>query len=181
VSNVEKNVLQRVEHKQRGGITGRGFVPGKSGNPTGRPRTQGLVRALLAKVLEIGPDGRSIEQQLVDVLVQEALRGRHRLAAVATIFDRLEGRARQQIEVADVTKELRDKSDDELRFHLEQHRTDCPLLHPALNCRRLIKAIAEPSPLIPYCPLGSASRFSVLGLVGFWFGRMLQPTFLYAL
>jgi hypothetical protein len=56
------------------------------------------------------------------VLVQEALRGRHRLAAVATIFDRLEGRARQQIEVADVTKELRDKSDVELRFHLEHGR-----------------------------------------------------------
>ena len=116
------HVLQRVEHKRRGGITGRGFVPGKSGNPSGRPRTRGLVSALLAKVQEVGSDGRTIEQQLVDVLVQEALRGRHRLAAVATIFDRLEGRARQQIEVADVTKELREKSDDELRFHLEHGR-----------------------------------------------------------
>ena len=122
VSNLEKNVLQRVEHKQLGGITGRGFVPGKSGNPNGRPRMRGLVNALRAKVAEIAPNGRTIEQQLVDVLVQEALRGRHRLAAVATIFDRLEGRARQQIEVADVTKELRDKSDDELRFHWEHGR-----------------------------------------------------------
>jgi hypothetical protein len=122
VSNVEKNIEQRVARKQRGGITGRGFLPGQSGNPSGRPCVKGLVRALHAKVAEITPNGRTVEQQLVDVLVQEALHGRHRLAAVATIFDRLEGRARQQIEVADVTKELRDKSDDELRFHLEHGR-----------------------------------------------------------
>jgi hypothetical protein len=54
--------------------------------------------------------------------VQEALRGRQRLAAVEVIFDRLEGRARQQIEVADVTAELRQESDDELRFHLAHDR-----------------------------------------------------------
>jgi hypothetical protein len=50
------------------------------------------------------------------------LRGKHRLAAVEVIFDRLEGRASQHIQIADVTKELRQKSDDELRFHLEHDR-----------------------------------------------------------
>jgi hypothetical protein len=119
---VEKNDEQREEPKQLGGITGRGFLPGQSGNPNGRPRTRGLVNALRAKVAEAGPDGRSLEDRLVGVLLQEALGGRHRLAAVEVIFDRLEGRARQQIEVADVTKELRQKSDDELRFHLEHDR-----------------------------------------------------------
>jgi hypothetical protein len=69
-------------------------------------------------VSEVGQDGRSVEQQLVDVLLHEALRGRHRLAAVEAIFDRLEGRASQHLEIADVPKELRQKSDDELRFHL---------------------------------------------------------------
>ena len=98
------------------------FCPGQSGNPSGRPRTRGLVNALRAKVAEAGPDGRSLEDRLVGVLLQEALGGRHRLAAVEVSFDRLEGRARQQIEVADVTKELRQKSDDELRFHLEHDR-----------------------------------------------------------
>ena len=71
---------------------------------------------------EIGPDGSSLEDRLVGVLIQEALKGRQRLAAVAVIFDRLEGRAHQQIEVVDVTKELRQKSDDELRFHLANDR-----------------------------------------------------------
>jgi hypothetical protein len=37
-------------------------------------------------------------------------------------FDRLEGRARQHLDVADVTKELREKSDGELLFHLAHNR-----------------------------------------------------------
>src|SRR5580658_4014213 len=119
---MEKNVEQREEPKQLGGITGKGFMPGQSGNPSGRPRTRGLVSALRAKVAEVGPDGRSLEERLVGVLLQEALGGRHRLAAVEVIFDRLEGRASQHIEVADVTRELRQKSDDELRFHLAHDR-----------------------------------------------------------
>jgi hypothetical protein len=118
VNNVEKNDEQREEPKQLGGITGRGFLPGRSGNPNGRPRTRGLVNALHAKVSETGTNGLTVEEQFVDVLVHEALRGRHRLAAVEAIFDRLEGRSRQHIRVADITHELRLKSDDELRFHL---------------------------------------------------------------
>ena len=119
---MEKNVEQRKQPKQLGGITGRGFLPGQSGNPNGRPRTRGLVSSLRAKMADIGSDGRSLEDRLVGVLVQEALKGRQRLAAVEVIFDRLEGRASQHIQIADVTKELRQKSDDELRFHLEHDR-----------------------------------------------------------
>jgi hypothetical protein len=35
VGNAEKNVEQRKQPKQFGGITGRGFLPGRSGNPSG--------------------------------------------------------------------------------------------------------------------------------------------------
>jgi hypothetical protein len=122
MGNNEEPCEQREQPKLLGGITGRGFMPGQSGNPNGRPRSRGLVSALRSTVSEVGHDGRSVEQQLVDVLLHEALRGRHRLAAVEVIFDRLEGRATQQIQVADVTKALREKSDEELRFHLEHDR-----------------------------------------------------------
>jgi hypothetical protein len=119
---VEINVEEHAPPKQLGGVTGRGFLPGQSGNPNGRPRTRGLLSALRAKVAEIGPDGRPLEERLVAVLIEEALKGKHRLAAVELIFDRLEGRARQQIEVADITKELREKSTFELQFYLEHNR-----------------------------------------------------------
>ena len=108
--------------KKLGGITGRGFLPGNSGNPNGRPRTRGLLNALKAKVQETGQDGRSIEEQLVDVLVDEALNGKNRLPAVEAVFDRLEGRARTTLEIADVTRQIREKSDEELIFHLQHDR-----------------------------------------------------------
>jgi hypothetical protein len=89
-----------------------------NGNPKGRPHTKGLLAALRSKVAEVDANGRTVE-----ALLQEALRGKHRLPAVEMIFDRLEGRARQTIEVADITKELREKSDEELRFYLEHSRS----------------------------------------------------------
>jgi hypothetical protein len=118
---VENNLKQRG-NKLVGGVTGRGFLPGQSGNPNGRPHTKGLLTALRNKVAEAGADGRTIEDQLVEVLVQEALRGRHRLPAVEAIFDRLEGRATQQLNVRDVTADLRSRSDQELEFHLRHDR-----------------------------------------------------------
>jgi hypothetical protein len=122
VCNVKNNDEQRSQPKQLGGCTGKGFVPGQSGNPSGRPRTRGLLGTLRLRVAEIGPDGRTLEEKLISVLLQEALHGRHRLAAVEVIFDRLEGRARQHLDVADVTKELKEKTDNELRFHLANDR-----------------------------------------------------------
>ena len=64
----------------------------------------------------------TVEARLVEVLVSEALLGKNRLPAVEVIFDRLEGRSRQRVEVEDVTKMLREKSDAELQFHLDNGR-----------------------------------------------------------
>jgi hypothetical protein len=120
---MEKNVNQRVEHKQLGGITGRGFQPGQSGNPNGRPKTNtGLVNALRAKVAEVTSDGRTIAQQIANMLVEESLRGRHRVAAASVILDRLEGRPAQQLDFNNITRDFSSRSDFELRFHLEHDR-----------------------------------------------------------
>jgi hypothetical protein len=113
--HMENNSKQPRRTKQLGGITGAGFMPGQSGNPDGRPHTKGLLTALRNKVAETGADGRTIEDQLVDVLVQEALRGKHHLPAVQAIFDRLEGRSTLRLDVNDVTADLRSRSNEELR------------------------------------------------------------------
>ena len=111
-----------LRSERLGGITGHGFLPSHSGNPKGRPRTRWLLNALKAKVQETGPDGRSIEEQLVDVLVDEALNGKNRLGALEEIFNRLEGRAHQTLAVSDLTQEIRMKSDAELEFYLQRDR-----------------------------------------------------------
>ena len=54
--------------------------------------------------------------------MQEALRGKHRLPAVEAIFDRLEGRSTQRVDVNDVTADLRSRSNEELQFHLDHDR-----------------------------------------------------------
>jgi hypothetical protein len=118
---VRNNGKQPRNSKLLGGITGRGFLPGHSGNPLGRPRSKGLSEALREKVLEIGPDGRSVAQLIADMLVTESLSGRHRIAAATLILDRLEGRAIQQVSL-DVVADLDRRSDDELRFYLEHSR-----------------------------------------------------------
>jgi Family of unknown function (DUF5681) len=81
-NNAKNNGKQRKRKKSLGGVTGRGFMPGKSGNPKGRPRTRGLLNALKAAVEEVGPDGKIVEEQVVDALIEEALCGRHRLPAI---------------------------------------------------------------------------------------------------
>ena len=74
------------EQRRRIADPGKGFMLGQSGNPKGR------------------------------VLVYEALAATNRLPEGEVIADQLERRARQHLEIADVTKRLRE-SDAELRFH----------------------------------------------------------------
>jgi Family of unknown function (DUF5681) len=60
---------------QRGGVTGRGFQPGQSGNPGGKPK--GLSRRVRELV---GDDGHAIAEFMLDVMNDETARNadRHR-------------------------------------------------------------------------------------------------------
>jgi len=111
----------RINAKQRkpGGVTGKGFRPGKSGNPKGRPRTRGLLTALRATLGEVRKDGRTIEQALVDALIGQAFRGRSKLSALQTIFDRLEGRPKMQLDFNDVTAAMKNRTAGELLHYAE--------------------------------------------------------------
>ena len=104
--------------KRLGGITGHGFMPGQSGNPNGRPPTTGLLNALKKTVSQVVDDGRSVAEHLVDALIKEAFEGKHRMAALSYIFDRMEGRPRQQLDVKDISADLADRTDEELRYFL---------------------------------------------------------------
>jgi hypothetical protein len=77
------------------------------------------VNAIRAKVAELAPDGRTIAQHMADTLIDESLRGRHRVAAAALILDRLEGRAALQLNLNNVTEQFANREDSELQYHLD--------------------------------------------------------------
>ena len=82
-----------------GGITGKGFKPGQSGNPNGRPKG---TRSIPDKLKKIGDeegtlDGKSKLDVIMYKVFQYALEGKP--WAVQFIADRTEGKAKEFREV----------------------------------------------------------------------------------
>jgi hypothetical protein len=86
----ENRRMDTVQSNGRGtgGVTGRGFKPGRSGNPGGRP--QGLARATRELV---GEDGMALAQLWWDIARDETRRDRDRLEASKLLADRGWGKA----------------------------------------------------------------------------------------
>ena len=121
-SHRNSEVNSEEQRRRSENLRGHQYKPGQSGNPKGRPPVKGLLLALKAAVSQTLQDGRSVEEAVADELVYQALRGRRRLQAISEIFDRLEGKPRQQLDLNDVTRELQGKSDAELLFYAEKGR-----------------------------------------------------------
>lgn len=105
-------VQSRPETTQSGGITGRGFQPGQSGNPGGRPK--GLSRRVRELV---GNDGRAIAEYMLSVMTDERARTADRMEAAKWLADRGFGRAVQalDIDVHPSSLDINDFSTDDLR------------------------------------------------------------------
>jgi len=92
----------------------------------------------LAETKPDDPVGRTFAEAIADNLIRIACsQGPSAVHAAAEIVDRLEGRS-QRIEVADITAELRSKSDEELRFYLARDRW------PSDEELSLLRQLAEP-------------------------------------
>jgi hypothetical protein len=80
--------------KQRGGVTGRGFLPGQSGNPGGRPRSE-------RKVLEAryGEAGEKLYAELHALLADRNTPPKLKAHILCFLIERLHGRAQQRVEV----------------------------------------------------------------------------------
>jgi hypothetical protein len=76
------------------------FQKGKSGNPKGRPKSITISEAYrqsLSKLVPNDPEGRTFTQKIADLMVQRASTGD--VQAAKEITDRIEGKARQAIDV----------------------------------------------------------------------------------
>ena len=84
--------------KMEGGITGKGFKPGQSGNPNGRPKGVQSIPDILRKIgdEEGTADGKSKLDVIMYKVFQFALEGKP--WAVQFIADRTEGRALERVE-----------------------------------------------------------------------------------
>ena len=85
--------------KMPGGITGKGFKPGQSGNPNGRPKGMRSIPDILKKIgdEEGTLDGKSKLDVIMYKVIQFALEGKP--WAVQFIADRTEGKAKEFREV----------------------------------------------------------------------------------
>jgi hypothetical protein len=75
--------------KMPGGITGKGWLPGKSGNPGGQPKGKRLT-TLLRDALDREHNGKAIAEIIAEVIVREALKGDYRF--VKEIMERIDGK-----------------------------------------------------------------------------------------
>ena len=106
---------------------GKPWQKGQSGNPSGRPvRMFALItQALREKLASVDPKTKkTFAQRIADLLLNCAIdpdpeMDKTRIMALSEIIDRCEGKPKQQLDVNDVTAELRARSDEDLMFHLE--------------------------------------------------------------
>ncbi len=93
--------------KQLGGITGKGFMPGKSGNPSGRPKRKPLTDAYIEQLNQTVPpeiarqlkisESSTYADVIAMALVREAVKGK--VNAAAELADRAEGRVMERVQV----------------------------------------------------------------------------------
>src|SRR5215831_17357962 len=106
---------------------GHRWEKGQSGNPSGRVArvktmfTDALREKLAALDMETK---QTVAGRLADILIRCATDpdpevDKTRIMALAEIVDRVEGRPKQQLDVNDVTADLRSRTTEDLVFHLE--------------------------------------------------------------
>jgi hypothetical protein len=98
--------------KMPGGITGKGFKPGQSGNPNGRPKGTRSIPDILKKIgdEEGTLDGKSKLDVIMYKVFQFALEGKP--WAVQFIADRTEGKAKEFREVTNKSEPIKIMSFD---------------------------------------------------------------------
>ena len=100
---------------------------GQSGNPGGRPKSRLVSEALRTQLAALKPGdlkGRTYAELIASNLIEIASEsdGSEAVHAAGLIADRIEGRVKQQVEIAGLAAELSTKSDGELLFYLDHQR-----------------------------------------------------------
>jgi hypothetical protein len=124
-------------------VTGKGFLPGLSGNPAGRAKGRTLT-GVLRELLEQEHNGRPIVEVLAERILKEALTGKFPFAK--ELWDRTEGRVSERHEVkaqGGIFAAIAAITDEEY-IELARRHNRMDLLPPALRERVAREACAPP-------------------------------------
>jgi hypothetical protein len=82
--------VQKQREYKEGGVTGKGFKKGRSGNPGGRPRGSLSLTVELRRILaDKSHDGRTRAELFMDAMLKVAAKGNG--AAINQIWNRIDG------------------------------------------------------------------------------------------
>ena len=102
----KKKVVKQPKNNEKlvGGITGKGWVKGQSGNPNGRPKSGFALNEYITSLANVElEDKKTMLQAVVEKVYEEALKGN--MTAVNYLSDRVLGKPSQQIGIKDVSDE----------------------------------------------------------------------------
>lgn len=102
--NVENNVKAT---KRLGGCTGKGFMPGQSGNPLGARKKP--ITEMMERILKNPQNRKDIENSMLEILKSQRMASVLMLREVA---DRVEGKVAQEVELSGAIDTLQDSDLD---------------------------------------------------------------------
>jgi hypothetical protein len=102
----KKKVVKQPKNNEKlvGGITGKGWVKGQSGNPKGRPKSGFALNEYITDLANVElEDKKTMLEAVVGKVYEEALDGN--MTAINFLADRILGKPSQQIGIKDVSDE----------------------------------------------------------------------------
>lgn len=112
--------VEKTTKKQLGGITGKGFMPGESGNPAGRPKGVKNLSTLLWEALQERAkkeDGTVLDKTHADLVIQRLISDNIKHGKrTELIFDRIDGQAKQSVDITTGGEKLNEPDIDMLEI-----------------------------------------------------------------
>ncbi len=87
--------VQQQPKSNLGGITGKGFMPGQSGNPGGRPKGDSVTTWLRRKLQDEPIPGQTRAERIAETIMRAAEDGDPKL--IKELLDRTEGKVAEAI------------------------------------------------------------------------------------